>query len=124
MSGPRPQPDTVLPAMVRHVVAFCRARQHLGADVTVGAEGPRKYVVTIRRNSLEVTLTFTRRSRGWELTGQRIVKDGEPADVANVAAALALLAQRQGTAGSSPVRAGPPQRRNDVEARRDSVIRA
>ncbi len=110
--------------MVRHVVAFCRARQHLGADVTVGAEGPRKYVVTIRRNSLEVTLTFTRRSRGWELTGQRIVKDGEPADVANVAAALALLAQRQGTAGSSPVRAGPPQRRNDVEARRDSVIRA
>jgi hypothetical protein len=109
--------------MVRRVVVFCRARQHLGADVTVSAEGPRKYVVTVRRGGLEVTLTFTRRSRGWELTGQRIVKDGEPAGVASVAAALALLAQREGTAGSSPVRAGPLQRRNDVAARRDSVIR-
>jgi hypothetical protein len=123
VNGPRPQPDTALPAMVRHVVVFCRARQHLGADVTVRAEGTRKYVVTIRCDGLEVTLTFTRRSRSWELTGKRIVKVGEPAGVAGVAAALALLAQREGTAGSSPVRAGPPQCRNDVAARRDSVIR-
>src|SRR5258708_4503376 len=110
--------------MVRHVVAFCHARRHLGVNVTVSAEGPRKYVVTVRRDGLEVTLTFTRRSRGWELTGQRVIEDGDPADVASGAAALALLAQRGGTAGSSPVRAGPPERRNGVEARRHSVIRA
>jgi hypothetical protein len=91
--------------MIRHFVAFCHARQRLGVDVTVSAEGPRKYVVTARRGGLELTLTVARRSRGWDVAGCHAVKDGEPVDVAGVAAALALLAQREGTAGSSP-RAG------------------
>jgi hypothetical protein len=128
LSATRPQPGAVppgsLPAAIRHVVAFCHARQHKGVEVAVRREGSRRFVVTARRrDGLELALTFARRSRGWDLAGYRAVKDGEPVDIADVAAALALLGQREGTAGTSPVRAGPPQRRNDVEARRDSVIR-
>lgn len=126
MSATRPQPGAVppgsLPAAIRHVVAFCHARKHKGVEVAVRREG-RRFVVTARRDGLELALTFARRSRGWDLAGYRAVKDGEPVDMADVAAALALLGQREGTAGTSPVRAGPSQRRNDVEARRDSVIR-
>jgi hypothetical protein len=112
-----------LPAAIRHVVAFCKARQHQGIDVTVSPEGPRKYVVTVRRECHELTLTFARRSRGWDLANWHAVNDGKQVDVASVAAALALLSQREGKAGSSAVQAGSPQRRNDIEARRHSVIR-
>jgi hypothetical protein len=127
LSAKRPQrgavPPGSLPAVIRHVVAFCHARQHRGVEVAVRGEGPRKFVVTARRDGLELALTFARRSRGWDLAGYHARKDGEPVDMAGVAAALVLLGQREGTAGSSPVRAGPPQRRNDVETRRHSVSR-
>ena len=101
--------------MIRHIVAFCPARQHQGVEVAVRGEVPRRFVVTVRRDGLEPALTFAWRSRGWDLAGYHARKDGEQADMADVAAALALLGQREGTAGSSPVRAGPPQRSNDVE---------
>jgi hypothetical protein len=127
LSATRPQPGAVppgsMPAVIRHVVAFCHARQHQGVEVAVRREGPRRFVVTARRSGLELALTFARRSRGWDLAACHAVKDGEPVDMADVAAALALLGQRAGTAGTSPVRAGPPHRRNDVETRRHSVIR-
>lgn len=127
MSATRPQPGAVLPgslpAVIRHIVAFRHAWQHQGVEVAVRGEGPRRFVVTARRGGLEPALTFARRLRGWDLAGYHARSDGAQAGMADVAAALALPGQREGTAGSSPVRAGPPQRRNDVEARRHTVIR-
>lgn len=97
MSTARPGPDQVLPAMIRHYVAFCHARQHLGVDVTVSAEGLRKCMVTARRDGLERT---SRSPAFPRLLGpdRLLHRQRRSRPVWS-----ALLAQREGTAGSSPI---------------------
>jgi hypothetical protein len=105
-----------LPAVISHLTAMCRARQQRGVTADVQASAPGRYVLTVCNGPREVTLTFARRRRRWDLADVQLTEDGEAVDAArSIYEVIRLLSDHE-------IGTGTPSRTRDARLPRDSAL--
>jgi hypothetical protein len=113
-----------LPAVIAHLSAICRAREHRGVTADVQHPEPGQYKVIVSNGRREVTLTLAWRRRRWDLTDLALTEDGEPRDAARTLyEVIRLLSDRE--AGTDPPSgtSGRLPRNSALEARKNTVLR-
>lgn len=114
-----------LPAVISHLTAMCRARQHRGVTADVQLSAPGRYVLTVCNGRKEVTLTFARRRRRWDLDDVQLTEDGEPVDTArSIYEVIRLLSDHEiGTGTPSPTGGARLPRDSALETKKNTVLR-
>jgi hypothetical protein len=105
-----------LPAVISHLTAICRARQHRGVTADVQFSAPGRYVLTVCNGRKEATLAFARRKGRWDLDDVQLTKDGEPVDAArSIYEVIRLLSDHE-------IGTGTPSRTSGARLPRDSAL--
>jgi hypothetical protein len=104
---------------------MCRARQDRGVTADVQASAPGRYVVTICKGRKELTLTFARRRRRWDLADVQLTEDGEAVDAArSMYEVIRLLSDHEiGTGTPSRTRGARLPRDGALETKKNTVLR-
>lgn len=119
------EPPGRLPAVISHLTAICRARQHRGVTADVQFSAPGQYVLTVCNGSKELALTFAQRRRRWDLADIQLAKDGEPVDAArSIYEVIRLLSDHEIGTGT-PSRTGSARlpRNSALETKKNTVLR-
>jgi hypothetical protein len=113
------------PAVISHLTAICRARQHRGVTADVQFSAPGRYLLTVCNNSKELTLTFARRHRRWNLADIRLTEDGEPVDVDHsIYEVIRLLSDHEiGTGTPSRTSGARLPRNSALDTKKNTVLR-
>jgi hypothetical protein len=124
-SGCEPGSPGRVPAVIAHLTAMCRARQDRGVTADVQATAPGRYVLTVRLGRKELSLTFARRRRRWDLADIQLTEDGEVLDAArSLYEVIRLLSDHEiGTGTPSPARGARLPRDSALETRKNTVLR-
>jgi hypothetical protein len=114
-----------LPAVISHLTAMCRARQDRGVTADVQFSAPGRYVLTVCNGRKEVTLTFARRRRRWDLADIQLTEDGEPVDAArSIYEVIRLLSDHEiGTGTPSRTSGSRLPRDSALETKKNTVLR-
>jgi hypothetical protein len=114
-----------LPAVISHLTAMCRARQHRGVTADVQFSAPGRWVLTVCNGSKELTLTFARRRRRWDLADIQLTEDGELVDAArSIYEVIRLLSDHEiGTGTSSRTSSARLPRDSALETKKNTVLR-
>ena len=91
----------------------------------VQSPGPGRYVLTVRSGRKELTLTFARRRRRWDLSDIGLTEDGEPLDVTrSLYDVIRLLSSHEiGTGTPSRTRGARMPRNTALETKKNTVLR-